>query len=547
MADVRTVDMRVNGEQRRATVDVRTTLADTLRDDYGCTGVHLGCEQGACGACTVLLDGRSVRSCLILTAQAAGADIRTIEGVADPDGRLSPLQEAFHAAHGLQCGFCTPGMIMTAVELLRETPDPTPDQIRAADRETCAVVPAIRTSSRRSPVPPTSGPASPGMTGYIGKDVARLEDHRFLTGRGMFIADVRLQGMVDVAFVRSAQAHGTIAGIDTGAARAHPGVVAVLTAADVDRLTAPFTRQFYSVIDPALVAECGLRVGPYRAPVLAADRVLRVGEAVAMVLAESRYIAEDAAELVDLTIDPLPPLVDPLKRREPEPAYLHADVPGNVHSEFTVVVGRPQAALATADRRLSRRFRIRRSIGCPIETRGVIARYEAGSGFLTVWSTTQTPHILRSYLSEMLRMRQDSIRVVKPDMGGSFGGGIYPEEIAVACAAISTGRPVRWIEDREENLFNARHSRDQWHDVRVGYNRDGRILALLDDVVVDSGAYNPFNVTLSYNAASHIRNQFDIENFWFHGRHVLTNKQPATPVRGAGRTEATFVMDRSST
>ena len=183
-------------------------------------------------------------------------------------------------------------------------------------------------------------------------------------------------------------------------------------------------------------------------------------------------------------------------------------------------------------------------MGCPIETRGVIAQFEAATRQLTVWSNTQTPHILRGYLSEMLRMREDAIRVVKPDMGGSFGGGIYPEEIAVAAAAIILDRPVRWIEDRQENLANARHSRDQWHEVRVGYNLDGTIVALLDDIVADSGAYNPFNVTLSFNAASHIRNQFSIENMRVHARHALTNKQPATPVRGAGRTEATFVMDR---
>ena len=382
------------------------------------------------------------------------------------------------------------------------------------------------------------------MTSYIGKDVGRLEDHRFVTGTGTYMADVRLPGLADVCFVRSVWPHARILAVDASAAVQLDGVAGVLTAADLDGVTLPFTRQFYSAIDPILVTEYGLRIGPYRAPVLAGDKVLRVGEPLAMVVAADRYIAEDAAELVDVSAEPLPAVVDPRKALQPGAPLLHYDIPGNVHAEFTVEVGDPVAAYEKADRRLERSFRIRRSVGCPIETRGVIAQFEAATKQLTVWSNTQTPHVLRSYLSEMLRMREDAIRVVKPDMGGSFGGGIYPEEIAVAAAAIILDRPIRWIEDRQENLANARHSRDQWHEVRVGYNLDGTIVALLDDVVADSGAYNPFNVTLSFNAASHIRNQFSIENMRVHARHALTNKQPVTPVRGAGRTEATFVMDR---
>jgi carbon-monoxide dehydrogenase large subunit len=382
------------------------------------------------------------------------------------------------------------------------------------------------------------------MSSYIGKDIARLEDHRFLTGSASYVADLRLPGLVDAAFVRSIRAHGRITRLDASEALASEGVFTVLTAADLTELTKPFTRQFYSAIDPVLVANYNLTIHPYCAPVLAGDRVLRVGEPIAMVLARNRYLAEDARDLVAIDVEPMPTLTDPYDATSPGAPQLHDDVPGNVHSEFTVKVGDPRAALATADRRLAKRFRIRRSVGCPIETRGVVAKYEKASGDLTVWSNTQTPHVLRGYLSEMLDIREDAIRVIKPDMGGSFGGGVYPEELAVACAAIRTGRPVRWIEDREEDLMNARHSRDQWPDVEVGYNLDGKIVALIDDAVVDSGAYNPFNATMSFNAASHIRNQFDITNFLFHGRQVLTNKQPLTPVRGAGRTEATFVIDR---
>ena len=379
---------------------------------------------------------------------------------------------------------------------------------------------------------------------FTGKDIARLEDRRFLTGSARYIADIRIRGLVDAAFVRSTWAHARIVSVDASAARAEPEVIAVLTASEIADLTTPLTRQFYRDIAPILKAEYDLTIHPYRAPVLAQDRVLRVGEPIAMVIASSRYTAEDGAEAVHIEVEPRAALIDPRAACAPDAEQLHPDVPGNVHSEFTVTVGSPIDAYEGSRRRIEKQFRVRRSIGCPIETRGVIAQYEAGSGSLTVWSNTQTPHVLRSYLSEMLRLREDMIRVIKPDMGGSFGGGIYPEEVAIACAAIRTGRPVRWIEDREENLINSRHSRDQWHDVKVSFDDDGRITSLIDDVIVDSGAYNPFNATLAFNAATHIRNQFDIGNFRFHARNVLTNKQPTTPVRGAGRTEATFVMDR---
>lgn len=382
------------------------------------------------------------------------------------------------------------------------------------------------------------------MAKYVGKDVSRLEDRRLVTGNGTFIGDIRIAGLADICFVRSVWPHARIRTIDTRRARQAPGVINVLTATDLSEAVLPLTRQFYSTIDPELVAEYGLMIRPYRAPVLAGERVLRVGEPLAMVVAADRYLAEDAAELVDVDAEPRPALINPFEAMQLGAETLHADVPGNIHAEFTVEVGKPDEAMTLARRRMRRRFRIRRSIGSPIETRGVIADFAVGTNQLTVWSNTQTPHVLRSYLSEMLRLREDAIRVIKPDMGGSFGGGIYPEEVAVAAAAVLLRRPVRWLEDRQEDLVNARHSRDQWYDVQIGYLPDGRITALTADIVADSGAYNPFNVTLTFNAASHLRNQFDIENLRVHARHVLTNKQPLTPVRGAGRTEATFVMDR---
>jgi aerobic carbon-monoxide dehydrogenase large subunit len=193
---------------------------------------------------------------------------------------------------------------------------------------------------------------------------------------------------------------------------------------------------------------------------------------------------------------------------------------------------------------LAARFRIGRSIGVPIETRGSVATWDRATETLTLWATTQRSHWLRSYLSEMLVIPEEHVRVVAPDMGGSFGSGLYPEDIAMSHIARVLGRAVRWIEDRQENLGNARHARDQIHDAEIAFNNDGTIVGLRDRFLQDCGAYNPYAVTISYNTVCNLRSEYKIENFVAEAKCVLTNKTSNTPVRGAGRGEATFVIDR---
>jgi carbon-monoxide dehydrogenase large subunit len=382
------------------------------------------------------------------------------------------------------------------------------------------------------------------MANYVGKPVPRKEDRRLLMGRGCYTADLSFPGMVEAAVLRSSFAHALITRLDVTAARESQGVIAVYTAADLEGIVKPFTRPFYATVAPVLEERTGLVIRPYFAPVLAADRVLRVGEPIAVVVAENRYLAEDALEVIEVDYEPLEALVDPERSLEDDAPRLIPGADDNIHARFTSQNGDVEGAFAAADRVLRERIRVGRSVGVPMETRGTVATFDRGRRELVTYSTQQRPHLLRTYLSEMLDLPEENVRVVCPDTGGSFGGGIYNEEAFVSAIAMNLGRPVRWIEDRQENLLNARQSRDQMHDVEVAYDDRGRILALRDRFIVDCGAYNPFTITLSFNTQAHLRGEFKIETYEITGLCVATNKLQTTPVRGAGRPEAVFVMER---
>lgn len=380
------------------------------------------------------------------------------------------------------------------------------------------------------------------MDRYVGASVRRKEDDRFLRGRGVFVADIKLPEMLEAVVVRSAFAHADVI-VNAKRAREAPGVAAVFTGEDFKGRVEPFTK--LAIETPQELNErLGITIRPFRAEVLSANRVFRVGEPLAVIVASDRYVAEDAAELIDVEYEPREPVTDPEGALAEGAPQLHSEVPGNLHATFKVRTGNVERAFQEADRTLSKRFRIGRSVGVPIETRGAVAEWREATGDLTLWATTQRSHWLRSYLSEMLHIPEDHVRVVAPDMGGSFGSGLYPEDVAIAHVARALGRPVRWIEDRQENLGNARHARDQVHDVEIAFNNDGRIVGLRGRFIQDCGAYNPYAVTISYNTVCNLRSEYKIDNFSIEALCALTNKMPNTPVRGAGRGEATFVIDR---
>lgn len=384
-----------------------------------------------------------------------------------------------------------------------------------------------------------------GSGAYVGTSMPRREDERLLRGQGQYLADMVLPGMLHVAFVRSPMAHAHIRGVDLSAAAALPGVVLAIAGAELAAWLPPVkdqqlplpakwrTRVPHRIVDP-------------RQPLLAIDKVRHVGEAVAVIVAIDRYVAEDAVDLVELSLDPLPAVVSLDDAVAPGAAVVHDQAQGNLFAEFSLDKGDAPAALAQAPLRLKRRFRHHRYAGMPMECRGVLGQHDRRTGHLTVWSSTQVVHWVRRELAQALNLPEAQIRCIAPDVGGGFGtkGHVYPEDLLIPCLAMKLGRPVRWIEDRREHLQSACHSRDQVHDIEVGFDRTGKLLAVHDRFMMDCGAWNPVGVGIPYNTASHLIGPYKVGHLRVEARVVATNKVPNAPYRGAGRPEAAHAMER---
>jgi carbon-monoxide dehydrogenase large subunit len=380
---------------------------------------------------------------------------------------------------------------------------------------------------------------------YVGKSVLRREDQRLLTGRGEYVADLKLPGMLHAAFVRSPMAHARIRSVDLSRALTAPGVVYAIAGPDLMELLPPVPDTQLSLPRKWTTRVQHKFLNPQQS-LLAFDKVRHVGEAIAVVLAETRYQAEDAAELVTVDLESLPAVVDPEAGLADGAAILHEQYGTNLIGEFMVEKGNTEAALAAAPHRLTRRFHHHRYAAMPMECRGVVGSHDARTDGMTIWSACQVVHWLRREASTVLAMPEARIRCVALDVGGGFGvkGHVYPEDLLIPFLARAVGRPVKWVEDRYEHLISACHSRDQIHDVDVGFDDDGRLLAFRDSFYVDCGAWNPIGSGIAYNTAVHLPGPYKFDNFSVRSRIVSTNKVPNAPYRGAGRPEASFAMER---
>src|SRR5215469_5528841 len=385
----------------------------------------------------------------------------------------------------------------------------------------------------------------PNKTSFVGRSMPRREDHRLLTGRGQFIADLDLPHMLHAVFVRSPVAHARIRGVDLSRAAAAPGVVCVLSGADLLQLLPPVPDTQLSLPSKWTTLVQHKFINPQQ-PLLAHDKVRHVGEAVAVIVAQSRYAAEDAAQLVTLDLDPLPAVVDPELALRPGGPIVHDKFATNVIGAFTIGKGDIAAAFARSPHKLQRRFHHHRYAAAPMECRGVVGVHDPRTDCVTIWSATQVVHWVRREAAAVLQLPEARIRCVALDVGGGFGvkGHVYPEDLLIPFLARRLGRAVRWIEDRREHQMCSCHSRDQMHDVEVGFDGEGRILALRDHFIVDCGAWNPIGAGVVYNTAVHLLGPYKFDHFLVRSRIVVTNKVPNAPYRGAGRPEATFAMER---
>jgi carbon-monoxide dehydrogenase large subunit len=375
-------------------------------------------------------------------------------------------------------------------------------------------------------------------THYIGHSIKRLEDRPLLTGSGRFVADLRFPDMLEAAFVRSPHAHAAIGGIDASAARRLPGVHAVLTLADLAPLLAQerLPLQFRTAQLPPDITPL----------VLAKDEVAFVGEAVAMVIADTRYLAEDAAALVAVDYEPLAAVSDCRQALAPGAPRAHRTRPGNLLIEFRQAYGDVAAAFARAPHRASVNLKQHRGGAHSIEGRGAVAAYDVNEDRLTLWSSTQLAHEVRAFLMRMLGLDENQLRVVAPDVGGGFGAKfvMYPEEVSLATACLKLRRPVKWIEDRREHFLCAIQEREQYWDLEVAFDADGRLLAVRGRLIHDEGAYTPQGINLPYNASTGVPGPYKLPAYELDVSIVETNKVATMPVRGAGYPQAAFAMER---
>lgn len=376
------------------------------------------------------------------------------------------------------------------------------------------------------------------MSRYVGASVLRAEDPRLLTGRGRYVDDIELPGMLHAAFVRADHAHARIRGIDSAAAEAVPGVHAVITLADLGE---PYVNRTMIQPYPSPALEQDIRPYP-----LAKDEVCFVGQPVAAVIADTRYIAEDAASIVHVDYEPLPAVVDSRNALDPDAPPVHLGTDGNRAAHIRQGFGDIDAAFRDAPRVLTQEFLQHRG-GChAMECRGVVASDDPDNDGLTIYSSTQSPFMVRAAVARYLEEDESRLRVVAPDVGGGFGpkAGVYPEEIVIPLAARALGRPVKWVEDRREHFIATNQQGDQLWSLEVAAEEDGTIRGVRGHVTSDAGAYTNYGLLLAITSLNPLPGPYAIPALDVSLDFVFTNTPSKSPVRGAGRPDAAYAMER---
>ncbi|MSQ02128.1 MAG: 2Fe-2S iron-sulfur cluster binding domain-containing protein [Myxococcales bacterium] len=531
------VTVRVNGEALCIAVPESWTLLEALRYGAGLTGSKQGCDKGDCGACTVLLDGKPVLSCLTLAHSVRG-EVTTIEGLATPAGP-DPVQRAFDVCGALQCGFCQPGMILSARALLNRVPKPTDGEIREAlSGNLCRctgytkIFEAVRMAADgcERHVPVRYGTPSAGFD-VIGARGRKADSIHKATGEAVYTDDIQLPRMAHGKILRSPHAHARILSIDTTAASALPGVFAVMTGEDLPTA--------YCII-PWTPDETALAVG----------KVRYIGEGVAAVAAVDEETANRALHAIKVEYEVLALVKDAQAAIAPGAPLVHeVDWKGrpwadNVCKEVDLRFGDVEAGFANADAVVENRWFYEGSTHAAIEPHCAIGQWSADHK-LTVWSATQVSHYLHRELAKVLGIGAEDVRVIQPVVGGAFGGKSEPFdlEFCVAVLAKKAGRPVKILYTREEVFYahRGRHPMDM--AFRVGGTKDGRITAVESDILIDGGAYHSFGLVTTYYAGQLLTGPVGFESYHFRSRRVYTNKPCCGPKRGHGSVQPRFAFE----
>ncbi len=519
--DPRSVRVVVNGREHTLPVTSSTRLLDLLRDDLGLTAAKEGCGCGECGACTVLLDGRPVNACLVPAAEVDGARVTTLEGL-DADPVTARLQRAFVAAGAVQCGYCTPGMVMSAAALLRRDPDPGEEDIRqalSANVCRCTGYQQLVRGVRMAATGDIPDPPPP----RIGAGAAREDAADKVRGRTRYTADrPRPEGMLHAAVARSERVHARLLSVDLSGALAVPGVVDAFT-------------------HEAIPGETTFGNAVADQPVLAIDRLRFVGEAVAVVVAESPEAAAEGAAAVRVEAVDLPPVLDPVEALRPgAPAVHEGREGGNLLTELRLSRGDAARAIAGAATVVERTYRTTWQEHACLETEVAEAEPD-GDGGIVVRCPSQNVFFDRLHVCRALGLERSKVRVIQQPTGAAFGGreDIYAQTHA-ALAAQRTGRPVRLLWSREESQVATTKRHPVTATYRAGLDGDGRLVGLEVEVVADTGAYASWGPNISRKALVHAAGPFAVDDVRVRVRAAYTNNGISGAFRGFGATQVTF-------
>jgi aldehyde oxidoreductase len=535
------LNMRVNGQEVKVQVAADAPLVDVLRDQLGWTGVKVGCGAGECGACTVLLNGQPVASCITPALKAQDAEVLTIEGLTAADGELHPIQKAFLAEGAVQCGFCTPGLVLVVKSLLDVNHDPSDDDIRealAGHLCRCTGYNSIITAVHRAAAALRDGTdiaLPPGDTAaVIGQAVVRKDGVSKVCGRHKFGADgapdVEASSILHAAAVFSSHAYAEVTAVDTAGATAMPGVVTVLTAEDVPG------RNLQGVIIPDQ---------PVLVPV--GGRVLSTGDIIALVIADSDKAARAAAAKVQVKYHELPGVFSPREALAHGAPILHAPRPGtepsNVLYGTHVTKGNPDAALASADIIVEGTFHTPFVDHAYLEPEAGVAWVDA-DGVVTVRMASQAVGIHHFVVAAVLGLPPEKVRLIHVSPGGSFGArNDLSLHSYLALAAYLTKRPVKMVLTRAES-FRAhvkRHAME--HAMRLGATRDGKLVGMTCDILADTGAYSSVAIPVLDQATLFATGPYDIPNVCIKGLSVYTNNLTAGAMRGFGIPQSAFAIE----